>query len=89
MRWIGRSAARVAIILIRFYQLVLSPMKLAIFGPGSGCRYRPTCSQYAIECFREFSPLRAAYLTMKRIFSCHPWGGSGYDPIPKKKVDGL
>jgi len=83
VRQIGRWIAALAILLIRFYQVALSPLKVAIFGPGSGCRFRPTCSQYAIECFRELPLFRAAYLATKRILSCHPWGGSGYDPVPK------
>lgn len=63
--------------LIRFYQRVLSP------GFPSTCRYTPSCSQYAYECFQRFHLVRAFYYTVRRILSCHPWGGHGYDPIPE------
>lgn len=66
----------VLILPIRFYQGAISPML-----PPS-CRYTPTCSQYAIEAIRKHGPLRGSILAAKRIFRCHPWGGSGYDPVP-------
>ncbi|MEM9158012.1 MAG: membrane protein insertion efficiency factor YidD [Verrucomicrobiota bacterium] len=68
--------------LVRLYQIVLSPMKHALMGPGAGCRFQPTCSNYAIGCFRKLPFFRALWLSSKRICSCHPWGGSGYDPVP-------
>lgn len=61
---------------IRFYQLCISPMF-----PAS-CRFTPTCSQYAIEALRKHGPLRGSWLAVRRILRCHPWGGSGYDPVP-------
>ena len=61
---------------IRFYQYCISPLK-----PPT-CRYTPTCSQYAIEAIRKHGPLKGLGLALKRILSCHPWGGSGYDPVP-------
>lgn len=61
---------------IRFYQLAISP-----HFPGA-CRYTPTCSAYAIEAIRRHGPLRGSWLALKRILRCHPWGGSGYDPVP-------
>ncbi|MBO5902200.1 MAG: membrane protein insertion efficiency factor YidD [Alistipes sp.] len=64
------------ILLVRFYQLCLSPLK-----PPS-CRFTPTCSQYAIEALRKHGPIKGLYLTVKRLLRCHPWGGSGYDPVP-------
>jgi len=67
---------RLVITIIRFYQLVISPL----FPPT--CRYTPTCSQYGIEAFRKYSFFKAIKLTSKRISRCHPWGGSGYDPLP-------
>lgn len=67
---------RLFITIIRFYQLVISPL----FPPT--CRYTPTCSQYGIEAFRKYSFFKAIKLTSKRISRCHPWGGSGYDPLP-------
>lgn len=62
--------------LIRFYQMVISP-----FTPAS-CRYVPTCSHYAVEAIQKHGPFRGGWLALKRISSCHPWGGSGYDPVP-------
>lgn len=64
------------IVLIRFYQLFISPLK-----PAS-CRFTPTCSAYAMEAFKKHGPIKGLYLTVRRILRCHPWGGSGYDPVP-------
>ena len=65
------------VFLIRFYQVCLSPLK-----GGPSCRFTPTCSQYALEAFRKHGPIKGLYLTVRRILRCHPWGGSGYDPVP-------
>ena len=62
--------------LIRFYQGALSP-----YLPPS-CRYTPTCSEYGLEAVRKHGPFRGGWLTIGRLSSCHPWGGSGYDPVP-------
>lgn len=51
----------------------------------STCRYNPTCSHYAIEAFQSHGVLKGGVLAIKRILSCHPWGGSGYDPVPNGK----
>ncbi|MCH7783792.1 MAG: membrane protein insertion efficiency factor YidD [Bacteroidetes bacterium] len=67
------------VILIRGYQILLSP----IF--PSTCRYHPTCSQYSIEALRTHGLFKGGWLALKRISNCHPWGGSGHDPIPKEK----
>jgi putative membrane protein insertion efficiency factor len=64
------------ILLIRFYQLVISPWL------GPKCRYTPTCSQYALEAFKKYGPLKGFWLGFKRVVSCNPWGGKGYDPVP-------
>ena len=63
------------ILLIRFYQVFISPLK-----PPS-CRFTPTCSQYALEAFRKRGPLKGAYLKIRRLLRCHPWGGRGYDRV--------
>ena len=68
------------IILIRAYQLIVSPIL------GSNCRFMPTCSEYAIESFKSYGLIKGFILTIKRIGKCHPWGSHGYDPIPTKKV---
>ncbi|WP_289735889.1 membrane protein insertion efficiency factor YidD [Paramuribaculum intestinale] len=72
------SKLTVAIMLlpVYFYRACISPML-----PPS-CRYTPTCSQYAIEALKKHGPLRGTMLTLKRLMRCHPWGGSGYDPVP-------
>lgn len=66
------------ILLIKFYQLVISPLTPAT------CRYQPTCSSYAKEALEVHGLFKGGWLAIKRIFSCHPWGGKGYDPVPKK-----
>lgn len=63
-------------LIVRLYQLLLSP----VLPPA--CRYSPSCSHYAIEALTKYGALQGAWLTLKRILRCHPWGGSGYDPIP-------
>ncbi|HAD79814.1 membrane protein insertion efficiency factor YidD [Empedobacter falsenii] len=67
------------ILLVRFYQLAISPWM------GSNCRFQPTCSSYMIEALKEHGLLKGLWLGTKRIGRCHPWGGHGYDPVPKKK----
>lgn len=64
------------IMLIMFYRKCISPLT-----PPS-CRFTPTCSQYSLEAFRKHGPIKGLYLTIKRLLKCHPWGGSGYDPVP-------
>ena len=62
--------------LVRFYQVCISPLKPAT------CRFTPTCSQYAIQALQKYGPIKGSWLALKRILRCHPWGGSGYDPVP-------
>lgn len=62
--------------LVRFYQICLSPLL-----PDS-CRFTPTCSEYALQALRKYGPFKGAWLAIKRLSRCHPWGGSGYDPVP-------
>ncbi|MCP4802578.1 MAG: membrane protein insertion efficiency factor YidD [Flavobacteriaceae bacterium] len=64
--------------LIKVYQSLISP-----FFPST-CRYQPTCSYYTIEALKTHGLIYGGWLGIKRIFSCHPFGGSGYDPVPKK-----
>lgn len=69
----------VVIIPVKIYQWIISPIFPA------NCRYHPTCSNYMLEAVRIWGPLKGTWLGLKRISSCHPWGGSGYDPVPEKK----
>lgn len=64
------------IVMIRVYQWVISP----IIGPK--CRYQPTCSHYAVEALKKHGPFKGLWLSIRRISRCHPWGGSGWDPVP-------
>ena len=63
--------------LIRFYQVAISPWTPA------ACRYHPTCSGYAMEAVRRHGGLRGGWLAARRLLRCHPWGGSGFDPVPR------
>lgn len=64
--------------LIKVYQNFISPLTPAT------CRFNPTCSNYTKEALEKHGLTKGGWLALKRIFSCHPWGGSGYDPVPKK-----
>ncbi|MGV3772188.1 MAG: membrane protein insertion efficiency factor YidD [Verrucomicrobiales bacterium] len=72
------------VVLIKSYRLILSPLKNLVFGPYSGCRFSPSCSAYALQAYQTHGVLRATCLTFCRLARCHPWGGSGYDPVPEK-----
>lgn len=76
MNFFSKTLAYLGIGLIKFYQLAISP-----FMPNA-CRYTPTCSQYGLEAFRKYGFFKGFMLTSRRISRCHPWGGSGYDPVP-------
>jgi putative membrane protein insertion efficiency factor len=67
---------------IRAYQVLVSPMLSYIVGPGCGCRFEPTCSHYALEALEKHGRLKGGWLALRRVARCHPWGGSGYDPVP-------
>ena len=71
-----RFLTAVLIVPIEFYRRVISPM------PPPTCRFTPTCSQYAVEAIRKHGPFKGLYLAVRRLLRCHPWGGSGYDPVP-------
>lgn len=69
------------VLLVRFYQLVISPLMPAT------CRFTPTCSAYMIEALKIHGLFYGGYLGLKRILNCHPWGKSGYDPVPEKRCN--
>ena len=68
---------RILIGVIRFYQVAISPLT------PSSCRYTPTCSSYAREALEVHGAARGSWMAARRILRCHPWGGSGYDPVPR------
>ncbi|RZJ31676.1 MAG: membrane protein insertion efficiency factor YidD [Flavobacterium sp.] len=68
------------VFLVRFYQIVISPLK------PQTCRFDPSCSHYMIGALKTHGLVYGGYLGVKRILSCHPWGRSGYDPVPEKRV---
>ncbi len=79
IKYVRLALLRGCLILVRLYQLFISPLK------PNCCRFTPTCSAYAKDAFLLHGLIKGAMLTLKRILRCHPWGGSGYDPVPPRK----
>ena len=75
-RWLMKLLEVLLLLPIVFYQRVISP-----FTPPS-CRFTPTCSEYARQAIAKHGPFKGLWLALKRLSRCHPWGGSGYDPVP-------
>ena len=75
---INKIITYLIIICIRIYQLFLSPII------GQNCRYLPTCSEYTLDCIKQFGIIKGTLMSLKRISKCHPWGSHGYDPVPNK-----
>lgn len=76
LAWISRALVALLSAPILFYRRYVSPLT-----PPS-CRFTPTCSQYALEALRRHGPVKGLWLAVRRLLRCHPWGGSGYDPVP-------
>ncbi len=76
-----RAAYKAVVGFIVVYQRVISPFL------GANCRYTPTCSEYARGCLEQHGLRRGGWLALRRLGRCHPWGGSGYDPIPESGGD--
>lgn len=76
MKLIKKILSTIILLLVYFYRSCISPLT-----PPS-CRYTPTCSAYMIEAVKKHGPFKGLWLGIKRICRCHPWGGSGYDPVP-------
>lgn len=72
----GRVLAWPLIGLVRLYRVAISPWL------GANCRFQPSCSEYALQALRSHGAFRGGALAARRIARCHPWGGSGYDPVP-------
>lgn len=81
--------ALVLIFLIQLYRWTLSPALVFLFGANSGCRFTPTCSQYAREAIEQHGALHGSALAVKRICRCHPLGGCGHDPVPEAHEKGF
>lgn len=75
MKFIGRIVKKIMILMIRFYQLCISP-----YFPAT-CRFTPTCSAYFIQALEKYGVFKGSYLGIKRILKCHPWHEGGYDPL--------
>jgi putative membrane protein insertion efficiency factor len=71
--------------LVVLYQWVVSPVIHAVGGPGAGCRFSPTCSEYARQALRTHGAIRGSWLALRRIFRCHPWHPGGDDPVPPRE----
>ena len=67
------------ILFIKIYKYLVSPYLI------TSCRYQPTCSDYFIDCLNEYGVIKGTFKGTKRILSCHPFGGEGYDPVKKGK----
>ena len=76
IQWVRQLFVWLLLLTIYFYKVAISPLTPPF------CRYTPSCSTYAVEAIRKHGPLRGLYLAVRRILRCHPWGGSGYDPVP-------
>ena len=80
---LGRLLAWPLLLLVQIYRYTLSLLL------GANCRYAPSCSEYAIEALQKHGASHGTALAARRIARCHPWGGSGYDPVPDEDDDGL
>ena len=76
MGWLGRALAWPLLGLVWLYRMAISPLI------GANCRFEPSCSEYAQQALRVHGAFKGGWLVLKRIGRCHPWGGSGYDPVP-------
>ena len=71
------------VFIIRLYRWTIAPAQTLLFGPSTGCRFTPTCSQYAMDAVHTHGAMAGGWLAAKRICRCHPWGQGGHDPVPK------
>lgn len=80
LKALGRLLALPLLLLVHIYRFTISPLL------GANCRFSPTCSEYAIEALRQHGGFRGSAMAARRIARCHPWGGSGYDPVPGQEA---
>ena len=73
-------------IFIRAYQWTISPLLASMTGPGLGCRFTPTCSQYFLDAVETHGFFRGSWLGLCRLARCAPWGGEGHDPVPPPRA---
>ena len=83
---LARLPRAAAILPIRLYQRTLSPVLPALFGPACGCRFTPTCSQYAVQALASHGLLAGSWLSLRRLSRCHPFHPGGVDPVPARPV---
>ena len=74
VRWLARGLVWILILIIRVYQVTLSPLL------GPACRFEPTCSRYMVESLRKYGPVKGLARGLRRVLRCHPWHPGGYDP---------
>ena len=74
----------ILIFAIWIYRRTISPAQIFLFGANAGCRFTPTCSQYAVEAIQRHGAMTGTFLAAKRICRCHPLGNGGHDPVPEK-----
>ena len=72
-------------VVFRLYKRTVSPLLAWLGGPATGCRFQPTCSEYFMQAVETHGFPRGSWLGLKRLCRCHPWGGSGYDPVPLRE----
>jgi len=76
--FINNALSMFFILVIKVYKATFSPFM------GSNCRFEPTCSEYGLQAFRGYPPIKALLLVTKRILRCHPFNSGGVDPMPKQ-----
>ena len=79
MRFVRELPKRMMLALLRFYKREISPML------PDACRFRPTCSEYAMQAIQKYGALKGGYLAIRRILRCHPFHPGGYDPVPRMR----
>jgi putative membrane protein insertion efficiency factor len=87
MNWrllIQSIPARIGVGLVRVYQWIVSPVLHTLCGPGCGCRFTPSCSEYTRVALEHHGFLRGGLLGLRRILRCHPWHPGGCDPVPPR-----